>query len=1259
MNNDLFEVTTQEVKSLTAEDLQELIGRLCIADIILSGKSSRHVKFGGDINTPDGGIDILVDCPEAIPQGLYVPRKLTGFQVKKPKMEPRDICKEMSKYLNENGSITRLIKNAGAYILVSSGQSCNVSQLMKRENAMREAVSQVTGYENLEVAFYDNHRIVNWVNEYPGLIAWVKSKVGIIINGWKPYENWSNGDFDEFFIDEIPRFHSPLHGEVKISEGIKILREQLAKPGSSSRLIGLSGVGKTKLLEALFNKTIGENPLSEHLACYTNLEHNPNPSPEALIQHLTINKKRIVLIIDNCSSSQHKTLSDLIKNSEISLITVEYDIREDFPPDTSVFQLEASSKDVLGMIIKKRYPEVNDFDLDRITTLSEGNSRVALAIMKNYEDLGDFSTLKDDSLFKRLFYQKNTQNESLLETAKACSLVFSFNHLDPSYAESEIPLLSQVGNQTIEEFYRNLVTIKNRGLLQSRGQWSALLPHSIANNLAVDALRGLTNDTIKKVFLGPNSSRLLSSFFHRLSFLHKCKRANELANAFFNQSIPFESIDILSEEYITEKLAYLLPIDLDASLDFLHRIINEEQLQLDINSHNKLINWLPVALTKLAYFEDKFDPAFELIKVYVLKYQSVIGLDKSLQERITNLFRPIYPFTLSTPKTRHQHIVELLNSAHKELFNLGLSSLDSGFKTTIDYYWFEDFGARPLSSGYRFSNNDEIRSWFSELLRIATESISKNPINKSKFLSVVSRNFRNLWGLELIQDDLISFIHTVTSIQPWVDIWNEIQKTILYDSEKMSQHSRDNLKQLSDFLKPKSLMEELLFALKYDCSLSLGTESKNDHKQEMIKLGINVANNFELLRQVGGELFTSSSCFIDSFVESLTLNTKDRLKLWHILSDSYKEVTGLHWLSVFIAFFKVLWLEDPSIASKIQDEIITDDDLYRLYPVTINRDNVTPDQLNALTYLISSKQPLPAFFSYIPSIPLANLSSDNSYKRLIEEMSKTPAGFEAALQIVTDNFQTFKGKGITIPQKALKIGKDLLFVALDPSIANWKNSMTDFYVSRFLENLIEHNLSASYIQRFLMELLPEGFHKNYKYSEYHEVTTLIAKHFPYILLDTIFARIGNIEPINDMALLNSPERIENLMRPIEKDILLKWLDEDLRARAIFLSRYCSLIEKSSEQEEIRWSMFGEEFLSKTYVIPSVLENMLFRLEVRSWSGDRSNVIKKRLSLFSQDSLPKLPELNEWKKQQLIRYQKLIKDSEKIEAEMKEGYLRFE
>ena len=62
------------------------------------------------------------------------------------------------------------------------------------------------------------------------------------------------------------------------------------------------------------------------------------------------------------------------------MITVEYDIREDQPEGTEVFELEPSSIDLIEKLAKHRFPHLSPVDLRTIAEFSGGNARIAIAL---------------------------------------------------------------------------------------------------------------------------------------------------------------------------------------------------------------------------------------------------------------------------------------------------------------------------------------------------------------------------------------------------------------------------------------------------------------------------------------------------------------------------------------------------------------------------------------------------------------------------------------------------------------------------------------------------------------------------------------------------------------------------------------------------------------------------------------------------------------------------------------------------------------
>ena len=279
----MFEITAEDIALLNDEDLRTLVGRLCEAEVRSRGFPTSSVTWGGHQNAADAGIDVRVALPAGTVTSGFVPRPATGFQVKKPDMPHNKILAEMRPSGMVRPAIHELADQSGAYIIVSSTGSTSYLTRRHRLDAMAEAVSDLANASALTLEFYDRTRLATWVRDRPGLIPWVREKVGKAIQGWRPWGAWAfapDGVTGEYLLDEKVRIQTgrkEAEGGLQTLEGIKRLRDRLREPGRVIRLVGLSGVGKTRLVQALFDDRVGEDGLDPSLAIYTNMADGPDP----------------------------------------------------------------------------------------------------------------------------------------------------------------------------------------------------------------------------------------------------------------------------------------------------------------------------------------------------------------------------------------------------------------------------------------------------------------------------------------------------------------------------------------------------------------------------------------------------------------------------------------------------------------------------------------------------------------------------------------------------------------------------------------------------------------------------------------------------------------------------------------------------------------------------------------------------------------------------------------------------------------------
>ncbi len=258
---------------------------------------------------------------------------------------------------------SELVAKDGAYIIVSGGDNASDSAWNDRVDAMTKAIASVPGANRLHLDFYGSHKLAQWINRHPGVALWVRDAIKQPLDGWKPFGDWSAhpkkaGKDDDYALDDVGRMIDgtrPDRPTLPVIEGINRMREVLAFPGRSVRLVGLSGMGKTRLAQALFDERIGINALDPKRAVYADIGDDLIPTPREALVRLAHEAQSVVLIIDNCPPALHgKLVKELnaITTAKLSLLTIEYDVADDAPRDgTATFDLEPASDAVIERLI--------------------------------------------------------------------------------------------------------------------------------------------------------------------------------------------------------------------------------------------------------------------------------------------------------------------------------------------------------------------------------------------------------------------------------------------------------------------------------------------------------------------------------------------------------------------------------------------------------------------------------------------------------------------------------------------------------------------------------------------------------------------------------------------------------------------------------------------------------------------------------------------------------------------------------------------
>ena len=267
---------------------------------------------------------------------------------------------------------------------------------------------------------------------------------------------------------------------LSIEDAINPMRDLIRSTRNAVRVTGLSGVGKTRIVQALFDEDIGSEPLDRTVAVYVDTAADPDPSANAMLDRLSGENRRAIMVLDNCPAALHSILASRVSSStsDVSLITVEYDIRDDKPQTTEVIHIEAEGPDVAEHLLLRRFPDIGQNNARQIAEFASGNARVALAVAERVEVGESLAHLSDAQLFDRFFEQRNRPDKNLREHAEILSLVYSFSVAAPDVGNDELEVLASIPGLARHRLFRSVTELIQRHIVQKRAHWRAILPHA-------------------------------------------------------------------------------------------------------------------------------------------------------------------------------------------------------------------------------------------------------------------------------------------------------------------------------------------------------------------------------------------------------------------------------------------------------------------------------------------------------------------------------------------------------------------------------------------------------------------------------------------------------------------------------------------------------------------------------------------------------------------------------------------------------------
>lgn len=1266
----IFRITSSDIKALNDGQARELVARLCNAELQAKGIGTDAVTWGGDQRAKDGGVDVRVEIAPGVGISGYIPKDSTVYQVKAETFGKPKIPGEMAPKGVFRPAITDLAGKSGAYIIVSTRDDLSDLSLSERRQAMADCLAEHGLASRVLLDFYDSRRIADWVENTPAIVTWVKNELGRPLEGWRTYGPWAYHEKsveDEYLLDDKIKILIPnTEKGIEVIDAINRLRGDLSKNGTSVRIVGLSGVGKTRLVQALFDNRIAttNESLDQGNVLYTDLSDNPTPQPTAMLEALILEGSDSVVVVDNCGQDVHQKLMEIAKrpDSKIRLVTVEYDIRDNLPEGTACYHLEGSSSEVIEKLLKRHFQTLSNLDVGKIVEFSDGNARVAFALASTSEAKGELAQLRDDELFKRLFIQKHTESDELQRCAEAASLLYSFDVEDVS-KDSELAVLSAVAEVTIPTFYRNVSELQRRGLVQERGKWRAILPHAISNRLALNAVQFNHPSQLVQRFVADASERVARSFSRRLGYLHESKHAQQIVEDWLRPEGLLGDVSSLNA-LKREMLENVSPVNQRAALNALLRAVEKPDFISIANSRRAHSARL---LRSLAYEPDLLDDAASALLKFALEEPDDYKSD-SIRDILQSLFYSHLSGTLASPEQRATFVRTLAFSGDRRKSKLALHLLRAGLESHhfSSHYDF-DFGALKRGYGWHPRTLKEIQDWYGLFIQISIDLGKTTTVLGADARAILGGAFRGLWGDARMEEALTGAARELTPIDGWPDGWIGIRNTLQWDKKHIDPASLDRLKALEKEIAPRDLQAKIqakvlsrgAFGVDLDDDFEADSPTDGYVKahEEAKALGKTAALDANVLADLAPFIFNSNTtnkvwCF-GIGVGQVSVSPQQILeRLRPLVEHPPADGFDLQFITGLINGWNQA---KPEEVAAFLDEAVEDDIWGPLFPNL--QFAVELDQAGYSRLIKSLELGRAACWKY------GNLGhgrrtdplTGTQIATLLSLLATKPdGGLPAAIDVLymvihcTDTKdEQYKAELRTY---CLKFVGELDWSLIDLTNENFLHH---------LEQVIEFALDSSEpyetaAKTFTRLIQQERSGVRIFPRRLGSVLLPFSKKCPVETLNAIYNK-DEATALVRMLTIRLDRHGDTAIGVVPEESLLEWCKVSPEDRCVFAAQTCKLFErpnpgKSSDEAVIGISSTARNLLALAPDKTKVLETLVRRFHPNSWSGSLAAIMRQRLQHLDQLNPTGDAELTPLIEEMKARFSKIIESEEQREQE---------
>lgn len=610
-----------------------------------------------------------------------------------------------------------------------------------------------------------------------------------------------------FHLDEDIKPFLSWNGHYKISGfeggyinyGLEQYLQQIQENKNNIRIIGLSGLGKTRMVLEAFK----DNSMRYKYSYIDCQEHN---AEEILDKTTFMFKyyKEMVLIFDNCNMELHSRIVRVKQSNQATnpIITIYNDPDENSTYNSSPLRLQKDFNDVVERILERFKSFYKPEDKEKLLIFAGGIPMMAQLLVEGLRNGEPIGVVSDTALMNKIL--DANENSEDREIMRALSLFDYIGFEDDLHKELEfvattkcITNVDKNSEVIVQDFDKVVQKYLQRKIIERKGRLVGIRPTPIALYLISEWIEQCSDRrllaVIKAIQESDIAKPLTNSFAEQFRYMGHNEKACMMLDKLLGENSPFGNAEVINTDLGSRLFRSFVEVNPDAVADCLWSVIGSssiDDLRLIDEGRRNLV-W---SIEKLCFEPRTFNKGAEMMLLLAM------AENEHISNNATGQFVALFPLYLpATAATLGQRLLFIQRQTqYKERQLLLMSALGRALRTRDFIFWggSEQRGTERLTN-YQPKTYKEISEYIHGCLDILMVIVENNPDLLDRCSEILESNLGCLCEAGY-GNSTMNCIHKIAELKKhsWDKMLDAIRFVLCHKAIRLTDELREDMEEM-------------------------------------------------------------------------------------------------------------------------------------------------------------------------------------------------------------------------------------------------------------------------------------------------------------------------------------------------------------------------------------------------------------------------------------------------------------------------------